>query len=272
MKRRQLVELEDLSWWPRPFRDAATDYLATSMRVAKAYEAVVPLLAPALTRARTTRIVDLCSGAGGPWADLLPALRAAGVDVRVLLTDRFPNRAALEAVAAGMPGIDVEAEAVDARAVPERIAGFRTIFMALHHFAPGEGRAILASAVRAGEGIAVFEGASRTPAGLAVMAAVPVAVWLLTPMIRPFRWSRLFWTYLVPVLPLAILFDGVVSALRIYTPAEMKAMAAGVPGGDGYDWDAGLLQPKGAPVGVPYLVGVPRASAAASPAGPRPSR
>ena len=30
MKRRHLVELEDLPWWPCAFRDAATDYLVTA--------------------------------------------------------------------------------------------------------------------------------------------------------------------------------------------------------------------------------------------------
>ena len=264
MKRRQLVELEDLPWWPRTFRDAATDYLAASMRVAKAHDAVAPLLAPALTRVRATRIVDLCSGAGGPWAALLPALRAQGADVRVVLSDRFPNRAALEAVAASTSGIEVETAPVDARDVPPRLAGFRTLFLALHHFAPDDARAILASAVRNGQGIAVVEGVSRRPAGLAMMAAIPLAVWLLTPGIRPFRWSRLFWTYAVPVLPLAILFDGVVSTLRIYTPEEMLAMTASVPGAEGYDWNAGLLRLRGAPIGVPYLIGTPRRSTAAT--------
>jgi hypothetical protein len=258
MKRRQLVELVDLAWWPRVFRDAATDYLATSMRVAQAQDVVAPLLASALTRARASRVVDLCSGAGGLWAVLLPALRARGVEVSVVLTDKFPNHAALGAVAAGTSGIEVETAAVDALDVPPRLAGFRTIFLALHHFAPDDARGILASAIRGGQGIAVVEGASRTPAALAVMAAMPLAVWLLTPAIRPFRWSRLFWTYVVPVLPLAILFDGVVSVLRIYSPEEMRAMAATVPGAEGYDWDAGLLRPRGAPVGVPYLVGIPR--------------
>ena len=56
---------------------------------------------------------------------------------------------------------------------------------------------------------------------------VPLAVLVLTPAVRPFRWSRLFWTYLVPVLPPPILFDGVVSCLRVYTPEEMLAMAGG---------------------------------------------
>jgi hypothetical protein len=84
VKRRQLVELEDLAWWPRTLRDAATDYRAASMRVAKAHEAVAPVLASALTRAGANRIVDLCSGAGGPWATLVPALRARGVDADVV--------------------------------------------------------------------------------------------------------------------------------------------------------------------------------------------
>jgi hypothetical protein len=258
MKRRQLVELEDLAWWPRTFRDGATDYLAASMRVAKAHAVVAPTLAAALARAGATRVVDLCSGGGGPWPGLLPALRDQGVDVRVRLTDRFPNVAALRAAAAATPGLEVETAPVDARDVPATLAGFRTIFTAFHHFEPRDAQAILASAVRAGEGIAVIEGASRTPAGLAVMAAAPLGVWLLTPIIRPFRWSRLFWTYLAPVLPAAILFDGVVSALRTYSPDEMRTLAVGVPGGDTYDWDAGLLQPRGAPIGVPYLIGVPR--------------
>ena len=48
MKRRHFIELEDLPWWPRVFRDGETDYLATALRVAKAYTVMVPRLAAAL--------------------------------------------------------------------------------------------------------------------------------------------------------------------------------------------------------------------------------
>jgi hypothetical protein len=84
-------------------------------------------------------------------------------------------------------------------------------------------------------------------------------VLVLTPAIRPFRWSRLFWTYLVPVLPLAILFDGVGSTLRVYTPEEMLALGQEV-GGDEYEWEAGAERPSGSPIPIPYLIGVPRPS------------
>lgn len=257
MKRRHLVELEDLPWWPRVFRDAATDYLVAAIRHCRVYDRLAPRLAAAVKRTGATGITDLCSGGGGPWADLLPAVRAAGVDVPVTLTDKYPNAAALTRLAEATPGVRFEPESVRATDVPPRLAGFRTILTAFHHFRPADARAILAAAVRDRQGILVAEATSRTPAALALQALVPLAVLALTPTVRPFRWSRLFWTYLVPVLPLAIWFDGVVSTLRVYTPDELLAMGREA-GGDGYEWEAGTERPARSPIPIPYLIGVPR--------------
>ena len=264
MKRRHLVELEDLSWWPRVFRDAATDYLVTAIRHAKVYDGHAPRLAAAVKRAGADRIIDLCSGGGGPWPTLLPALRAGGLDVPVHLTDKYPNAAALRRLAATTPGIAFEPEPVSATEVPARLAGFRTVFTAFHHFRPADARAILAAAVRDRQGIFVAEAIPRRPAALAMQLLVPLAVLALTPMVRPFRWSRLFWTYLVPVLPLAICFDGIVSTLRAYTPDELLAMGREV-GGDEYEWEAGFERSAGSPLPIPYLIGVPRSSQDAEP-------
>jgi hypothetical protein len=231
--------------------------LVAALRHGRVYDGLVPRLAAAVKRSRAAQITDLCSGGGGPWPDLLPALRAAGVDVPVCLTDKYPNAAALGRLAGAMPGLRFEPESVSATDVPARLAGFRTLFTAFHHFGPADARAILAAAVRDRQGIFVAEATSRSPAALAMQALVPPAVLALTPAVRPFRWSRLCWTYLVPVLPLAILFDGVVSTLRVYTPGEMVAMAREV-GGDEYEWEAGIDRPAGSPIPIPYLIGVPR--------------
>jgi hypothetical protein len=188
----------------------------------------------------------------------------AGVDVPVCLTDKYPNAAALDRLAATTPGIRFEAESVNATAVPARLAGFRTVFTAFHHFRPADAQAILAAAVRDRQGIAIAEASSRSWAALAMQPLVPLAVLALTPAVRPFRWSRLFWTYLVPVLPAAILFDGVVSTLRVYTPEEMLAMGREV-GGEAYEWEAGVERPVGSPIPIPYLIGVPRPSQDAEP-------
>jgi hypothetical protein len=269
VKRRHLVELEDLSWWPQLFRNAATDYLVTALHHTRMYTGLAPQLADAIKRSGATRITDLCSGGGGPWPDLLPALRAHGADVPVTLTDKYPNTAALSRVARTTPGTRFESESVSATDVPPHLAGFRTVFTAFHHFRPADARAILAAAVRDRQGIAVAEATSRRLMALCLMALVPLTVWVLTPLIRPFRWSRLFWTYLVPVIPLAILFDGVVSCLRVYTPDELLAMGREV-GDPEYEWEAGVAYPPGSPIPMPYLIGVPRLNRDATGSGAAP--
>jgi hypothetical protein len=95
------------------------------------------------------------------------------------------------------------------------------MFSAFHHFRIEEARAVLADAVRKRQGIAVFEGTHRSARAMLLMLLVPLMVLLITPFIRPFRWSRLFWTYLIPVVPLVSLFDGLVSCLRTYSVEEL---------------------------------------------------
>ena len=60
--------------------------------------------------------------------------------------------------------------------------------------------------------------------------------------------SRLLLTYVLPVIPLLVAWDGTASALRAYTPQELLALAASVPGAERYTWEtiadqyAGLLR------------------------------
>jgi hypothetical protein len=257
MKRRQFVEVEDLAWCPQVFRNGVTEYLTTVVRIGKTYAALAPRLAAAVRQSGTAQITDLCSGGGGPWADLLPRLRAAGVDVSVCLTDKYPNAQTFAQVAAAVPGIGFERESVSATDVPARLGGLRTLFTAFHHFRPAEARAILAAAVRQRCGIVIAESTCRSAVALALMLLSPLLVWLLTPAIRPFRWSRLFWTYAIPVIPAAVLFDGVASCLRTYTPDEMLALAREVGDTAEYVWEAGVERSPWSPIPLFYLIGAP---------------
>jgi len=91
------------------------------------------------------------------------------------------------------------------------------------------------------------------------MLFAPLFVLLAAPFIRPFRWSRLAWTYLL-VLPVVALIDGVVSCLRTYTPSELRAMTAQLHA-PGYAWEVGEERARLLPVPVTYLIGVPRGRA-----------
>ena len=78
-----------------------------------------------------------------------------------------------------------------------------------------------------------------------------------TPFIRPFRWSRLFFTYVLPIVPLASIWDRVVSCLRVYSPEEMRELVQSL-GPNDYGWDIGRLAVKNAPTKLTYLIGRPR--------------
>jgi hypothetical protein len=179
-------------------------------------------------------------------------LAQVGTPVRVRLTDLQPNMAAFARIALATNGsVTGEVRPVSADAVPADLTGFRTMFSAFHHFAPADARRVLADAAARGTTIAIFEATRRDMRAVLLMCLTPLFVLLSTPFIRPFRWSRLLLTYVVPVVPLAVMFDGIVSCLRTYTPAELRALAQeSAP--DGYTWEAGEV--GGGPIPVTYLL------------------
>ncbi len=251
MRRFQLFELEDLPWWPQRLRDAATDYLATAMQITKPYRAILPHLRRVLTENQETKILDLCSGGGGPWRSLHGEL---GLSVEVCLSDKFPNLPALERAARENSAFQFEIAAVDAACVPQHLSGLRTLFLAFHHFAPREALMVLQDAARNERSIAIFELTERTWRMIFLVLLSPLFVWLLTPWIRPFSWSRLLWTYIMPVVPVAVAIDGVVSCLRSYTVEELEALATQVSVAN-YRWEAGCVNAPGLPLRITYLIG-----------------
>jgi hypothetical protein len=259
MNRMQLVELEDLPWWPAVWRDAGTAYLAKAAQLAGHAKPVAKIAAEALAKSGQTEILDLCSGGGGPTAALLAELERGGAAVKVRLSDRYPNLPALERVAAESNGrIEVVRDPVDATAVPKDLPGLRTLFNAFHHFPPDLARSILAAAVRDGKPIAVVEMIGRKPPMLLGMLLAPLFFALSLPLLRPFRAAWIPFTYVVPILPLWVMFDGIVSCLRVYSPAELRELVAGIDA-PGWRWDI-REEPIGPGATATVLIGLPPAT------------
>ena len=252
-----LVELHELAWFPAVWRDLLTDFLSFHASVFKPYACAAPLLVDALKGAGATRIVDLCSGAGRPLLSLVPALRRFGLgDLQITLTDKYPNLEARKSI--GHTGVVTYLEiSIDATDVPSDLKGFRTLFTSFHHFRPDAAHAVLADAVNKNEGIGIFEYTERKwliwtlPTLL-----IPLFVWLCTPFIRPIRWRRLVWTYLIPVVPIIAMWDGFVSNLRTYSVEELRDLVRQT-GGQGYEWKIGRVRSLGLSR-VTYAIGRPR--------------
>ena len=85
----------------------------------------------------------------------------------------------------------------------------------------------------------------------------PLPVTLSLPLWRPFRWSWIFFTWILPLMQPFVLWDGIVSWLRIYSVEELRELVAGIDAPD-WEWDIGLIKLGNAPAHATYLVGRPR--------------
>ncbi len=185
-------------------------------------------------------------------------MAAKGLAIHFTLTDRYPNLAAFkEAVEQAPDSISFVAEPVDALAIPAHLAGVRTMFNAFHHFRPAEAIAVLRDAAQSNRPIAIFEIPDRRLRTLLpLLLFAPVIALLVTPFIRPFRVQRLLWTYVVPLVPLIVWWDGVVSQLRAYTTQEFDQLASAV-GVVGFTWESGRVPLVSTPGDLLYLIGAP---------------
>jgi hypothetical protein len=255
----RFFEFHDQKWFPKSLRDGVTDALQFILSLGGIYRPIVPLLNEAVEATGAERIVDLCSGGGGPWLWLYRLLRVGnGRSTEVCLTDKYPNIPAFENARQKTGGqITFYPGFVDAAELPRELAGFRTIFTSFHHFTPDEAVAILQNAADDGQGIGVFEAARRDSLTILLTLLMPLAGLLTAPCARPFRISRLFWTYIIPVIPFVLFFDGVTSCLRAYSQKELSLLAAQVKAKN-YAWQIG--EQSGGLAPVTFLVGYPEAA------------
>lgn len=255
-----LLEWEDQRWLPPRIRHGVTAYLQFVGNLSAApYRHFAGALAEAMRSTGDTVLLDLCSGASGPLPTLLGMLREQGVEAQAVLTDLFPDTRAFARVQeASGSTITYRSEPVDATRVGAELPGFRILCNGFHHFEPDAARRILADAVQSRRGIALFEGVERRWPAVAACVAAVLAVPVATLFMRPWRWDRAALTYLLPVIPWVTAWDGVVSCLRVYSPAELRALVASIPGHADYHWHIQRDSVPRSPLGATCLVGYPR--------------
>src|SRR5262252_8185288 len=251
MQRWHLFEFGDLRWFPKVLRDAETAYLATSYRFLRPLPRLwAEKISTVLDPGDPAVIVDLCSGSGGAIPLIIEELERRGYNVRATLTDLYPNPDSGAQSLTGPPSRIVWlTEPVDATRVPHHLLGVRTMFSAFHHFRPPAAKAILKDAFERRRPICIFEAGSGTLLNFGMALGVPFGVLLLMPFARPFRWSYFVFTYLIPLTPLILFWDVIVSYLRFYSPEQMRKLTEDLQSPD-YRWDIGEMQVRGIPGGL----------------------
>ncbi|KAI5922455.1 hypothetical protein F4810DRAFT_711569 [Camillea tinctor] len=151
--------------------------------------------------------------------------------VKFILTDLFPHIPSWQEASKKSDHLTYVPEPVDASKVPASLIQqqaaegkkvFRLFNLAFHHFDDDLARAILKDTLETSDGFGIFELQDRTPSSFLSCTLFGVFVLLLAPFFYWWSPARLFFVYLVPVIPFVLVFDGIVSCLRTRTPDEVR--------------------------------------------------
>ncbi len=252
MGRIHLFEFEDQKWFPSFLRNYGTDFLQFLSNKTKIYRPVIPMLKKALKESESQQIIDLGSGGGGGLIWLNLELLKDIPELKWILTDLYPNIPAFNLTKNKLKNIEFIATPIDAKNVPQELKGLRTQFLSFHHFKPADARQILQNAVDTNNSIAIFEAQERSLVSIIAMLFSPLSVLLTTPFIRPFKIGRIIFTYLIPIVPVFVLWDGIVSSLRTYSVKEMKGLIENLNGKETFTWDVNKI--KSGPSVILYLM------------------
>ncbi|RVU40735.1 hypothetical protein EA187_19730 [Lujinxingia sediminis] len=249
-----------MAWLPGWLRECMTLYVAVMHRILGSRAVLAPLVGRALEASSRPKVIDLCSGGGGPMPGVMEELREQGRDdVELVLTDLYPNALAARQLTDEAQGVRYEQRSIDATAVPEELGGVRTIVCGLHHMRPTQARAILEDAWQKRQPFVAFELSDNSAPIALWWTAIPFGLLmtlLFTPLVRPLTLRQLVFTYLIPVLPVLIAWDGAVSNVRTYTEEDLRELLSGAQSED-YRWEIGTASSARGPGKMLYVLGLP---------------
>lgn len=201
-------EMADCDWFPHWMRLHQQEFLGFIAYHFEIYKPLVKVLEPMLNHTRQPAWTDTCSGNGSA---ALSVERFISPSPTVVLTDKFPP----SLIQGFQPNIQYDREPLDILENLPDGQSVITLFNAFHHFTHNEKLGLLQKVAAAKRPFLSVE-ILRPGVGcyLSVLGASTIGQWLFAPFIKPFRLSRLIFTYLIPIHILSILIDGWISVAK----------------------------------------------------------
>lgn len=269
MRKHHYFEFMDLKYYPDVLREVMTDTLTNITMYVPIFDRVAPLITDVMDKTGTNEILDLCSGAGGPWGRLFGLVKKEKSNARLTFTDLYPNPKCMSRFPKSyMNKITYEPEPINALDVPENRRGVRTFFGSFHHMSPKNAVKVLEDAANKKVGIVVAESYSHSPKYLWCTILLQLLIsplyflmlWIF--MLKAIKGSagekiiKILFTYLIPIVPLSMMFDTFISGVRVYLQKDLEEMVEqiDVPG---YCWKPGTLPKQMGQSAISYIVGYP---------------
>jgi len=219
-----LFEFMDQRWLPSSLRNTCRDILegVNSFPFRSYYKKIMDLVLKSVKGTGISSIVEL--GAGTAPVTRRLAKRVEGKGISLVPTDIHPQRDIFKKLQKRYRGrIEPRMEPVDFSKEMEFSPLSLFVLSASFHHIPKENRSFLLNKlVKQGHSVLIAETLRRNMASIILVLLSPLAA-LFIPLLmihRPGTFLRIFWTWVFPLAPLLLVWDGVVSCFRQWDEKE----------------------------------------------------
>jgi len=264
MKRVQLFEFEDFSWFPDILRNSMTNLIIVLHKMMKIDKANAKLVGDILKKQNLNSIVDLGSGSGGTMPLVLDSILEENPDVTLTMTDLYPNPQAIKRFNNdGNNSIKYHEQPVDATNIASAPKGLKTMMNCFHHMRPEQAKSILTSAEVSGEPLLIYEMAENKMPIVLWWLFLPISLCILmvmslfmTPFVKPLSWKQIVLTYIIPVIPVFYAWDGQASMPRLYAMKDIDELLQD-SNSENYKWEKGIAFDADGKKKGTYVLGLP---------------
>lgn len=265
MKRKQLFEFEDFEWLPKIIRNGVTNLIVVYHKYAKTSDAISELVMSLHKQHAFDQITDLGSGSGGPMLDVVDKINKSNsiASINLVLTDLHPNPKYVQRINGKSNHVTYHDKSIDATNIKQVPPGLKTMIASFHHMDPDTAKKILQSAQGSKQPILIYELMKNTIPVILWWLLLPISLLILvvmslvmTPFVRPLTIGQLFFTFIIPIIPLVYAWDGQASLMRTYTFNDVKTLLGPQRSID-YHWEINDVKSSSGRNAGYYIMGYP---------------
>lgn len=236
-----IYECNDSPHCPQFIRESILEVLGNSIRDAGVYEKLAPRFIDFCTKHHIKNILEIGAGSGESTAVFVDAVfRHQQKPPHIYISDLLPMHEVMKATAARYPDVLTPLEdSLDIRnAAVAPVHDMRMVLSAFHHFDPDVVRSFFKDARE--QQLAIF---IAEPFTNSLRAFFPLFLHGFTSLARngvqssKMRFVKFFFTFLLPLIPMCLLWDGLVSMIRMYDKKGFMEIVETLPESEsGYQW------------------------------------
>ena len=226
MKRKQITQIINVGWFPNILKTLVAEFLSWFVVKVNATKPFVPVIEDVLDKTNHKKLIYIEFGIGAGIETVKPFLKDG------VIVDSIP-----------ISNFDTSEK------------GVYLFVNSFHQLNSRKAKNILQNIVDSGNPVVVVEGNNDSLWQIVGMTVfVPLTVLLTALFVKPFRFSRIIFTYLIPILPIIIVIDGCIALLKLYSPTDLLKLTASLERNN-YDWKAGKND-NGRGGKIMYLTGI----------------